>query len=228
VPRLSCSARPAAAAAPAVKASRVRPMRGVRDRARGMRRAAAGALTAAAVLSLAACEGGAIAADTPASNGQSFVSGSYDTTFFTAESRPAAPAVTGTTLAGHKLSLASYRGHVVVINFWGSWCAPCRQEAPALGALARQFQPGNVRFLGVDIQDNTSGARAFMRTFRISYPSLNDPSDEIALAFRGTVPPAGIPTTLLIDRSGRIAARIVGGVSYAGLKALITKVDAKT
>jgi hypothetical protein len=85
-----------------------------------------------------------------------------------------------------------------------------------------------VRFLGVDIQDNISGGRAFMRTFRISYPSLNDPSDEIALAFRGTVPPAGIPTTLLIDRSGRIAARIVGGVSYAGLKALITKVDAKT
>ncbi len=225
MPRLPCSARPAAAAVPAVKASRVRPMRG---RMRGMRRAAASALTAAAVLALAACDGGAIAQDTPASNGQSFVSGSYGTTFFTAGSRPAAPAVTGKTLAGQKLSLASYRGHVVVINFWGSWCAPCRQEAPALGTLARQFQSGNVRFLGVDIQDNTSGARAFMRTFRISYPSLNDPGDEIALAFRGTVPPAGIPTTLLIDRSGRIAARIVGGASYAGLKALITRVDAKT
>jgi hypothetical protein len=84
-----------------------------------------------------------------------------------------------------------------------------------------------VRFLGVDIQDNVSGARAFVRTFRITYPSLNDPGGEIALAFRGTVPPAGIPTTLLIDRSGRIAARIVGGASYAGLKSLITKVDAK-
>src|SRR5450759_3778509 len=124
------------------------------------------------------------------------------------------------TLAGQKLSLASYRGNVVVINFWGSWCPPCRQEAPALGSLARRLRSRDVRFLGVDIQDNPSGAQAFMRTFSITYPSLNDPSDEIALAFRGTVPPAGIPTTLLIDRSGRIAARIIGGASYVGLKAL--------
>jgi len=63
-----------------------------------------------------------------------------------------------------------------------------------------------------------------VRDYRISYPSLNDPGDEIALAFRGTVPPVGIPTTLVIDRSGRIAARIVGGVSYDGLKALITQI----
>jgi len=192
-----------------------------------VRRAVASALAASAALALAACDGGAIGQDTPASNGQSFVSGSYGTTFLQAGSRPAAPAVAGTTLAGQKVTLASYRGHVLVINFWGSWCSPCRQEAPVLGTLARQFWSRDVRFLGVDIQDNVSGGRAFVRTFGITYPSLNDPSDEIALAFRGTVPPAGIPTTLLIDRSGRIAARIVGGASYAGLKSLITKVDAK-
>ena len=64
-----------------------------------------------------------------------------------------------------------------------------------------------------------------MQTYQIGYPSLNDPSDEIALDFRGTLPPTGIPSTLVLDRSGRIAARIVGGVSYSGLKALITKVD---
>jgi thiol-disulfide isomerase/thioredoxin len=200
VPRLPCSARQAAAAA---------------------------ALAASALLTLAACDGGAIAQDTPASSGQSFVSGSYGTTLFKAGSRPAAPAITAKTLTGRKLSIASYRGDVVVVNFWGSWCAPCRQEAPALGTLARQLRPRNVRFLGVDIRDNPAGAQAFMRTFRIGYPSLNDPADEIALKFRGTVPPTGIPTTLLIDRSGHIAARIVGGATYAGLKVLITRVDAE-
>ena len=220
MPRPPCSARQAAAAAPAVQASRAR-------RKCRVRRAAAGALAAATVLTLAACDGGAIAQSTPASSGQSFVSGSYSTTFFRAGSRPAAPAVTAKTLTGQKLSLAAYRGDVVVVNFWGSWCGPCRQEAPALGTLARQLRPKDVRFLGVDIRDNPAGAEAFMRTFRISYPSLSDPADEIALAFRGTVPPTGIPTTLLIDRSGHIAARIVGGASYAGLKALITRVDAQ-
>jgi thiol-disulfide isomerase/thioredoxin len=112
------------------------------------------------------------------------------------------------------------------MNFWGSWCAPCRAEAPALGALARHFRAQQVRFLGVDIRDNPASARAFMKTFRIGYASLNDPSDDIALAFRATVPPAGIPTTLVIDRTGHIAARIVGGVTYSGLKALITEVSA--
>ena len=224
MPRPPCSARHAAAAAPVIQTSRSRRSR----RSRRLPRAAAGVLAAAAVLVLAGCEGGAIGADTPASNGQSFVSGSYGTTFFKAGARPMAPAVTGKTLTGQKFSLASYRGDVVVMNFWGSWCAPCRQEAPTLGTLARQLRSRNVRFLGVDLRDNPSGADAFIRTFRIAYPSLNDPADEIALAFRGTVPPDGIPTTLLIDRSGHIAARIVGGVSYLGLKALITEVDAKT
>jgi peroxiredoxin len=195
-------------------------------RPRRARRGAAAALAAVAVLSLAACDGGAIGQATAQSDGQSFVSGSYGTTVFRAGSRPKAPAVTGRTLTGQSFSFAAYRGDVVVLNFWGSWCAPCRQEAPALAALATYFRSRAVRFVGVDIRDTPTAADAFMRTFRISYPSLNDPGDEIALAFRGTVPPAGIPTTLLIDRSGHIAARIVGGVSYSGLKELITRVDA--
>jgi hypothetical protein len=79
----------------------------------------------------------------------------------------------------------------------------------------------------VDIRDDRASAEAFMHTFRIGYPSLNDPADAIALDFSGTVPPAGIPTTLVIDRTGRIAARIVGTVSYNGLEALITQVRAE-
>jgi thiol-disulfide isomerase/thioredoxin len=130
-------------------------------------------------------------------------------------------------LTGGRFSLAADRGAVVVLNFWGSWCAPCRREAPSLAALARHFAHDQVRFVGVDIRDSVASAVAFQRTFSIGYPSLNDPGDLIALAFRGTVPPAGIPTTLVIDRSGRIAARIVGGVSYAGLRSLIARVLAE-
>jgi thiol-disulfide isomerase/thioredoxin len=177
----------------------------------------------AASLALAACGGGAIAQSTPASNGQSFVSGATGTTVFGGSGQPAAPRVTGKTLSGAPLSLSQFRGHVLVLNFWGSWCTPCRAEAPSLASLARHFSPAGVRFLGVDIRDTPASAEAFQHDFHITYPSLNDPGDVIALAFRDTVPPAGIPTTLVISRSGRIAARVIGEASYAGLRGLISK-----
>jgi len=187
------------------------------------RRGAAAVAVAAATLALAACAGGAIAQSTPASNGQSFVSGEPGTTVFGTSNPPLAPAVTGTTLGGDSLSLSRFRGHVLVMNFWGSWCTPCRAEAPTLASLARRFSPVGVQFLGVDIRDTPASARAFQRNFAITYPSLNDPGDQVALAFRSTVPPAGIPTTLVISRSGRIAARVIGQVSYPGLRGLISR-----
>ena len=188
-------------------------------------RAAALALAGAvgATLALGACDSGAIGQSGPGSNGASFVSGSAGTTVYGATSGPAAPRVTGTLLSGSKFTLAQYHGHVVVLNFWGSWCTPCRAEAPSLSQLARYFAPRGVRFLGVDIRDSPATAAAFQRDFKISYPSLNDPGDEIALAFRDTVPPAGIPTTLVIGRDGRIAARVIGEVSYPGLRGLISQ-----
>lgn len=183
-------------------------------------------LAVCAGAALGGCSGGAIAASNPASGGQSFVSGSYSTTFYRPGSRPLAPAVAGTALTGQHLSLRSYRGDVVVLNWWGSWCAPCRREAPALAALSRHFQSSHVQFLGVDVHDNQSAAEAFMRNFNVGYPSLNDPGGEIALQFRDTLPPGAIPSTVIIDRSGRLAGRIIGGVSYQGLKAVITEVAA--
>jgi peroxiredoxin len=187
------------------------------------RAAAALAATAAVALTAAGCTGGAIGQNTALSNGQSFVSGT-GTSFLAAGSRPKAPDISGKTLTGSRLRLSDYRGSVVVLNFWGSWCAPCRAEAPDLATLASRYRSLGVRFLGIDIQDEPASAEAFMHTFRITYPSLNDPGDEIALAFRKTVPPAAIPTTLVIDRRGHIAARIVGGATYNALKGLIAKV----
>lgn len=184
------------------------------------------AVCAAVVLGVAACSGGGTAQDTAVGNGSSFVAGSYSTTVFKPGSRPAAPSVNAKTLTGTTWQLSANRGHVVVLNFWGSWCTPCREEAPALGALAQHFSGDGVRFVGIDIRDDPASAEAFMRKFRISYPSLNDPNDQIALDFHGTAPPAGIPTTLVIDQSGRIAARVIGTVSYNGLKALIAQASA--
>jgi thiol-disulfide isomerase/thioredoxin len=201
----------------------------VRPSPRRAARAAALALAGAvgATLALGACDSGAIGQSGPGSNGASFVSGSAGTTVYGATSGPAAPRVTGTLLSGSKFTLAQYHGHVVVLNFWGSWCTPCRAEAPSLSQLDRYFAPRGVRFLGVDIRDSPATAAAFQRDFKISYPSLNDPGDEIALAFRDTVPPAGIPTTLVIGPDGRIAARVIGEVSYPGLRGLISHAMAR-
>jgi thiol-disulfide isomerase/thioredoxin len=206
---------------------RLRPARPLSFCPGGGRLAAIAALAAVGATAVAGCAAGPIAQETPASNGQSFVSGGSGTTVFKAGTGPVAPAVAGTALSGARLSLAAYHGHVVVMNFWGSWCTPCRAEAPALAQLARQLRPSGVQFLGVDIRDSPATAEAFMRDFGILYPSLNDPGDEIALDFRSTVPPSGIPTTLVIARSGRIAARIIGAASYDGLKYLITHAAAE-
>jgi thiol-disulfide isomerase/thioredoxin len=191
----------------------------------------AGALLAviagASSLTLAGCAAGAIAQSTPASSGQSFVQGTYSSAYFSPGSRPKAPAVAGRTIGGGRFSLAADRGNVVVLNFWGSWCAPCRSEAPALAALAAHFESAPVRFVGDDVHDSPTTALAFERTYSIGYPSLNDPGEQVALAFHGTVPPVAIPTTLLIDRSGHIAGRVVGEISYRGLLALIDKVLAR-
>ena len=112
---------------------------------------------------------------------------------------------------------------MVVLNFWGSWCPPCRREAPALAALSEHFGSDRVRFVGVDIRDSVPNAEAFDRTFGVSYPSLNDPGGVIALAFHGTVPPKSFPTTLVVDSSGHIAASVFGAASYDGLRGLIAK-----
>jgi peroxiredoxin len=188
------------------------------------RPAIAAAIAVLGLSAVAGCDGGAIGANVPQSSGANFVGHAYESAFYKVGQRPEAPAVSGTTVTGAHLSLSSYRGETVVLNFWGSWCAPCRAEAPALASLARQLQHSRVQFVGVDIRDEPDSAQAFMQTFNVGYPSLSDPNDQIALAFHSTVPPAAIPTTLVIDRDGRIAARIFGSASYEELKTVVDEV----
>lgn len=204
--------------------SRRRARRGPRRRAHW----AAAALLAAGGAGVSACSAAASGQTQAMGSGQSYVSGDQGVTFYRGSSAPAVPGVSGKTLTGAKLSLSAYRGHVVVLNFWGSWCAPCRSEAPALAALARHFQPAGVRFAGVDIRDNIAAAQAFEGKFGITYPSFNDPGGLIALDFHATVPPAGVPATVVVSPGGRIVARVIGEASYNGLKSLISRAVTQT
>ena len=155
------------------------------------------------------------------------VDGNPDAVLYALGHRPVAPDFTGTTLTGSRLSLSSYRGRVVVLNFWGSWCVPCREEAPALAVAARQYASAGVAFVGVDVRDTTASAEAFVRNFGITYPSVSDSSSQITLDFTSVVPIAGTPTTLVIDRTGHIAGAVFGQITYAELTTILDQVDGK-
>ena len=143
---------------------------------------------------------------------------------YTAGHEPLVPDFTGTTLTGSRLSFSSYRGRVVVINFWGSWCPPCRAEAPVLAVAAQQYRPSGVAFLGVDVRDTTASADAFMHNFGITYPSVTDPSLLITQDITTTVPIAGTPVTLVVDRTGHVAGAVFGQATYAELNTILATV----
>ncbi len=155
------------------------------------------------------------------------VDGNASAALYPAGHRPLAPEFSGTTLTGSKLSLSSYRGKVVVLNFWGSWCVPCRAEASTLAAVAARYQPSGVSFLGVDVRDTTASAQAFTHNFHITYPSVSDLGSAITLDFTAVVPIAATPTTLVIDRSGHVAGAVFGTVTYPELTAILARVTAK-
>jgi len=157
-------------------------------------------------------------------SGGTDVAGSASAVLYAAGHRPLAPDFTAATLTGSRLRFSSYRGQVVVLNFWGSWCVPCREEASTLSAVAAQYRPSGVSFLGVDVRDTTASAQAFARSFDITYPSVSDPSSVITLDFTAVVPIAGTPTTLVIDRTGRIAGAVFGSATYQELTAILAKV----
>ena len=156
-----------------------------------------------------------------------YVDGSHSAVLYAAGHRPVAPDFTGTTLTGSQLSFSSYRGRVVVLNFWGSWCVPCREEASTLAAVAALYRSSGVAFLGVDVRDTTASAEAFARSFGITYPSVSDQSSAITLDFTSAVPIAATPTTLVINQTGHIAGAVFGTVTYSDLTAILAKVTAK-
>ncbi|WP_236826448.1 MULTISPECIES: TlpA disulfide reductase family protein [unclassified Blastococcus] len=133
------------------------------------------------------------------------------------ESRQFAPEFGGELLDGTEFRSTSLAGDITVINFWGSWCAPCRVETPEFQAVYADVADSGVRFLGVDVKDQRQLAQAFVESVGAEYPSLFDPRGEVALAFRG-FPANVVPSTILLDRAGRVAAVYVAVVPEEDLR----------
>jgi thiol-disulfide isomerase/thioredoxin len=171
-----------------------------------------------AVSLLTACSGGGISAQSE----NSFVSGTGTSVYIKLEDRKAAPVITGELLMGGNKTLAS--GQVKVINVWASWCAPCRAEAPLLQEFSVQYP--EVQFAGILTRDNISSAISFYENFKITYPTFID--DSLLIGFKGSLIPNAIPTTIIIDKNNKVAVRISGEVTVAGMRDLLDRVLAES
>jgi len=159
-------------------------------------------------------------------SGVSYVNGNSNEIVYAQGHRALAPDFTGTSLTGTPISLASYRGKVVVLNFWGSWCAPCRAEGPTLAVLSEQYRSKGVSFLGDDVGDTTANALAFTHDIGIGYPSVNDASYSIVQDFSRVASVGYTPTTVVIDRTGHIAGLVIGKISYQSMTTILDDVAA--
>jgi thiol-disulfide isomerase/thioredoxin len=159
------------------------------------------------------------------------VSADGTVTVVSAGIRVSSPDIRATTLNGNPFSLATYRGKVVVLNFWASNCAPCRVETPALQRVAQAVAARGVQFVGVDTRETDTSARdAFLRNVAgegLPYLNVADPDGAVSLAFSGSLPPNAIPSTLVIDRRGRLAVRIIGATTPPRLEALLAPLIAE-
>ena len=138
------------------------------------------------------------------------------------------PAITGRTLEGGTFDSGTFEGKVLVVNIWGSWCPPCRKEAPGLRKVWEDTRARGVQFVGIDVRDNDAAGLAFERGFGITYPSIRtDDSGAALLALGSVLPRNAIPSTVITDRTGKVAARVVGRTTYTTLKELVESVLAE-
>lgn len=172
------------------------------------------------VVVLAGCSGGGVQGG---GGGTQFLGGTGEISQFAEQDRKKAPDISGETVGGDQLKLSDYRGKVVVLNVWGSWCAPCRAEAPNLAKVAKDTADQGVQFVGINTRDyDRAQAKAFDRGYGITYPSFFDPGGKLILRFPDeTLAPQLIPSTLVIDRQGRIAVRALKALTEEELRAMI-------
>ena len=150
-----------------------------------------------------------------------FVSGDGSVTVLNPDAREVAPILVGQDLDGQEISTADFPGEILVLNVWASWCAPCRAEAPALEEVAEEFNGQGVQLIGLNTRDSKASANNFVRKYQVSFPSIVDTDGRLQLQFRETLPPQAIPSTIVIDQSGRVAARALGAVEASTLSAII-------
>ncbi|MEU6364924.1 TlpA disulfide reductase family protein [Streptomyces sp. NPDC046931] len=202
------------------------PQRLNRTRSRSRRRASLATAGAAAALVLSACSSGGTSGGSGNTN---FITGKDGIATVKKGERAAAPDLSGTTIDGKKLDAVQYKGKVVVINVWGSWCPPCRAEATNFVKVAKETADKGVQFIGINTRDtSTEPARAFEKQYGVMYPSLYDPTGKLMLRFKkGTLNPQAIPSTLVLDRDGKIAARTLQPLSEEKLHEILDPVLAE-
>ncbi|MEW1648515.1 MULTISPECIES: TlpA disulfide reductase family protein [unclassified Streptomyces] len=181
---------------------------------------------AAAALVLSACSSGGTSGGSGNTN---FITGSDGIATVKKGDRQAAPDLSGKTIDGKTLNTADYKGKVLVVNVWGSWCSPCRAEADNLVQVAKATADKDVQFVGLNTRDtSTEPAVAFEKKYAVPYPSLYDPTGRLMLRFKkGTLNPQAIPSTIVIDRDGKIAARALQALSEDKLREMLDPVIAE-
>jgi thiol-disulfide isomerase/thioredoxin len=179
----------------------------------------------AALLILASCAGTGADEQTRSAGQVGYPEVPRNLTRVVPDQRKEVPTVSGPALGSNQtISTQDYRGKVVVINVWGSWCPPCRKEAPDLQHASVETKDV-AQFVGITSKDyDPAPAEAFVRSFKITYPSIYDPTGKVLLAFAGDLPPSAIPSTLIIDRQGRLAVRVLSEVSKITLVDMINDV----
>ncbi|MEV6803602.1 TlpA disulfide reductase family protein [Streptomyces sp. NPDC051129] len=184
------------------------------------------AVAAAAALTLSACGKGGVSGG---GGDTHFVTGSNGIDTVPAGKRVAAPDLSGKTIDGKTLDVADYQGQVVVINVWGSWCGPCRNEAQYFAKVSKQYADKGVKFVGINTRDtSTTPAVNFEKEHGVGYPSLYDPTGRLMLRFKkGTLNPQLVPSTLVLDRHGKVAARALEALDDTGLLEMIKPVLAE-
>jgi thiol-disulfide isomerase/thioredoxin len=136
--------------------------------------------------------------------------------------RPAVPDLAGPSLEGDKVSLSDYRGKVVLINAWASYCGACRVETPELKKIEKKWGGRGLAVLGLDSDSGRAAGLAFQKQYKLDYPSLHDPSGKQTLRLpRGVVTTQGLPFTIVVDRDGKVAATRMGAVTEARLDKVV-------
>ena len=183
------------------------------------------AATAAAVaLALSACSSDDGLEQRAANDGSNYVAGDGSVEEFAHDNRGEPVSFEATLFDGEEVTPETLRDEVTVINFWYAACAPCRVEAPDLQEIYEEYEPEGVQFFGVNTRDTQPTAEAFERNFGITYPSIEDRGGDVMMAMTNYVPPSAVPTTLVLDREGRVSARILGIVEPGTLRSLIDTV----
>ena len=178
---------------------------------------------AAALVTLAGCTSAEGRADVTNGGEFRFVEGTPSGEVIPEGERAPAPDFGGTLLGGGDWTSDALAGQVAVLNFWGSWCAPCRVETPEFQEVYAEVRDEGVTFLGLNVKEpDEQFAQAFVDTQGIEFPSLYDPAGETALAFQD-YPATAIPSTVVLDRDGRVAAVYTGAVAQDDLRAVIDR-----